>query len=422
LDDDLPDRQAGALRGNRYFHITFWAQACADYCDQLLLVALTWGVLHRLGGAALGIVLASWTIPRGVLLLLSGVFVDRWDRRTIAVWVSAALGGIALAAAAVSRLHELVAWVGVAVVLGVLDAFRMPLGASILPMVVEQEHLVSANRWASLREWSAATVGPAAGGVVVAVAGVSGAFTIAAGLYVASCLLMVFAPPMKARAEDETTRFLADLRDGFRLVASHPRLRMLLPTFALANLFTLGLIGVGVPLFVKDVLHAGPAGLGILSGSFAAGVMAGTLISPRLPAWWQESQAMVFGLFAVSDALLALVGVAPVLPVACVLYFLSGMTGGAPATFYRTMLQSLPPKEYLGRVNALARAASFGLEPVSTTAVGALSARISASVLLVAGGGCAMCIDLSGSLLSRRAARRGPEGTTMASAAREVAR
>ncbi|HET9893472.1 MAG TPA: MFS transporter [Streptosporangiaceae bacterium] len=420
--DDLPGHNGRGLRGNRYFHITFWAQACTDYCDSFLAVTLTWGALHELGGTALGLILACWTIPRGAMLLMSGVFVDRWDRRTIAVGVSAALGGLALGAAAVSRLHELAAWAGVAVVIGILDAFRLPVGASILPMVVAEEHLVSANRWASLREWSSATVGPAIGGVLVAAAGVAGAFTVAAGLYGVSCLLMIFAPRMKARADDEEkTRVLADLKGGFRLVATHPRLRVLLPTFAMTNLFILGLIGVAIPVFVKDVLHAGPSGLGFLSGSFAAGVMAGTFVSPRLPARWQESQICLFALFALSDVLLALVGAAPVLPVACVLYFLSGLTGGPPATYYRTMLQTLPPKEFLGRVNALARATSFGLEPVSTTAVGALSARISASVLLLAGGGCATCIDLFGVLSSRRAIRRGPASAAPAQVPREVA-
>lgn len=418
--DDPADRKGRTLRRNRDFHITFWAQACTDYCDQFLVVALTWGALHRLSGTDLGIILACWTVPRGVTLLLSGVFVDRWDRRTIAVGVSAALGGLALLAAVVSRLDELAAWAGIAAVIGILDAFRLPVGASILPMVVAEEHLVNANRWASLREWSAMTVGPAIGGVLVAVVGVAGTFVITAALYGASFLLMLFAPRMKAAPEGESTEVLADLKEGFRLVVQHPRLRVLLPTFALANLFVLGLIGVGIPVFVKDALHAGPTGLGFLSGSFGTGVILGTLVCGKLPARWQQSQVWLFWLFALSDVLLALVGIAPVLAVACVLYFLSGLAGGPPATYYRTMLQTLPPKEFLGRVNSLARAASFGLEPVSTTVVGVLSARISASVLVAGGGAGAMCVDLAGSYFSRRASR-GAAGASQPPVAGEVA-
>jgi DHA3 family macrolide efflux protein-like MFS transporter len=403
--DDPPVIKNRTLRRNRHYHVTFWAQAGTDYCDQLLLVSLTWGALHRLGGADLGLVLACWTIPRGVVLLLSGVFIDRWDRRTVAVTVSAALGATALGAAAVSRLSDLVAWVAAAAVIGVLDAFRLPVGASVLPMVVAEEQLVNANRWVSLREWSALTAGPPVAGVLIAITGVAGTFTIAAAVYVASCLLMMFAPSMKPGAGEHPGHFLADLKSGFRLVTSHPRLRVLLPTFAVANLFILGLLGVAIPVFVKDVLHLGATGLGFLSGSFGAGLVVGTLLCQKLPASWQDSQPRIFLLFAVSDALLATVGLAPVLALACCLYFLSGLAAGPPATFYRTLLQTLPPKEYLGRVNALARATSFGLEPVSTTAIGALSARISAAVLLVGGGGIAVCVDLTGAYLSRRVVR-----------------
>jgi MFS transporter, DHA3 family, macrolide efflux protein len=406
--DDRPAVQRWPLRRNRNFHITFWAQACTDYCDQFLVVALTWGALHRLGGADLGLVLASWALPRGALLLLSGVFVDRWDRRAVAVAVSIGLACLSLAAAAVSGLHEVLAWMAVAAAIGVLDAFRLPVGASVLPMVVPQEHLVSANRWAGVREWSALTGGPALGGVLVATAGVAGTFAVTAFVYGASFVLMTFAPPLRPRDDDEPTRVLADLKSGFKLVAGHRRLRVLLPTFAVTNLFVIGLIGVAIPVFVKEVLHEGPASLGFLSASFGAGLMAGTIGCNKLPAIWRDSQVRVFMLFALSDLMLALVGLAPDVGVACALYFLSGLAAGPPATFYRTLLQTLPPPEFLGRVNALARATSFGLEPVSTTAIGAITARISAAIVLLAGGGAALCTDLAGMWLSRGAAARVP--------------
>lgn len=399
------------LRANRQFHVVFWAQGCTDYCDQLLVVALTWGALHRLGGASLGLVLASWTVPRGVVLLFSGVFIDRWDRRSVAVGVSAALGLLSLAGALVTRSGDLAAWMGLAAVIGVFDAFRMPVGASVLPMVVAEEHLVDANRWSSLREWSALTAGPAVAGVLVALVSVTGAFVTAAALYLASCVIMLFAPRLRPVAAGEgepgeKRGVLSELRGGYRMVLSHPVLRVLLPAFALANLFVLGLIGVAIPVLVKDVLHAGPTGLGFLSGSYGAGLVAGTFLCNRLPAAWRDSPAKVCAMFAVSDGLLACVGLSPVLAGCCVLYFLSGLLSGPPATYYRTMLQTLPPPEYLGRVNSLARATTFGLEPVSTAGIGALSARISAAVLLVVGGGAAVCVDLGAALISRRSAAR----------------
>lgn len=116
---------------------------------------------------------------------------------------------------------------------------------------------------------------------------------------------------------------------------------------------------------------------------------------------------MIFGLFMLSDCLLAMVGLAPNLLIAAAAYGASGLVAGPPATYYRALLQALPQAEYLGRVNSIARATSFGLEPASTAGVGALSARLSARTLFVVGGCAAAAVDLIGLTLSRRRSRRG---------------
>ncbi|MEY9931619.1 hypothetical protein ABH926_006268 [Catenulispora sp. GP43] len=82
-----------------------------------------------------------------------------------------------------------------------------------------------------------------------------------------------------------------ELSQSLAIVLRHRQLRVLLLTFAVANLFTLGLIGVGIPLFAKEVLKAGPQILG-------------TLLCHRLPRGWQQSPQVIFGLFMLSDCLL----------------------------------------------------------------------------------------------------------------------
>ncbi|MBC3839316.1 MFS transporter [Streptacidiphilus sp. 4-A2] len=189
---------------------------------------------------------------------------------------------------------------------------------------------------------------------------------------------------------------------GLAFVLNHPRLRVLLPVFALANLFILGLIGVAIPLMAKNILKAGPQGLGFLGAAFGAGLVLGTLLCNRLPSSWQSSQKAIFALFMLSDALLATVGLARDLPLAVLAYCGSGLAAGPAATYYRTLLQTIPPEQYLGRVNSIARATSFGLEPASVAGVGALSSRVSAATLLLVGGCAAVLADLTGFGLSHR--------------------
>jgi DHA3 family macrolide efflux protein-like MFS transporter len=393
------------LRRNRAYQGVFWSQAFTDFCEQFLIVAIVWETLHEFGGARMGVVMAAWAIPRGVLMLFGGVLVDRLDRRALALGVGAGLAVLSVGAALVTRSDTYGLWLLVAAGLGVLDALRLPVAASMLPQVVAREQLVDANRWASLREWAALAGAPAAGGVLVAVAGSGGTMLVVAALYLVSVALMLLVPGLPRPAGEQRAHILTDLRDGLTYVVRHRSLRVLLLTFAVANLFVLGLLGVAVPILAKDVLHAGPQGLGFLSASFGIGLVLGTLGCTRLPRSWQQSQSQALVLFCVSDLLLAAVGLAPGLALACAFYFASGLAAGPAATFYRALLQTLPPENYLGRVNSIARATSFGLEPVSTAGVGGLSTRFSASVLLLAGGVAAACADLTGAYLSRRAGR-----------------
>lgn len=403
-DDDGDDGPAAAspLLRNRSYQAVFWSQTCTDFAEQFLIVAITWAAVHAFGGGRLGLVLAAWAIPRGVLLLFGGVLADRKDRRAVGVSVGALLCLLNLAAAAVTDSGELGAWFALAVCLGILDAIRLPIGASLLPLVVDRERLVQANRWVSLREWGAMTGGPALGGVLVALLGTSGTLIAAAAMYALSSVLPMLLPSLRPDEEQPRKPVLVELSQGLAIVLRHRQLRVLLLTFAAANLFILGLVGVGIPLYAKEVLKAGPQGLGILAGLFGAGLVLGTLLCHRLPRRWQQSPQAIFGLFVLSDCLLAAVGFAPNLALAALAYGGCGLAAGPPATYYRTLLQSLPPEEYLGRVNSIARATSFGLEPASTAGVGALSARLSATTLFLVGGCAAAAIDLTGLILSHR--------------------
>lgn len=391
------------LRRHRHFQAIIWSQTCTDSCEQFLIMAIVWAALHEFGSAKLGLVLAAWAVPRGLLLLFGGVLVDRSDRRNLTALIGCLLAALTTVAAVVTQHGALWAWLGVAVGLGVLDAVRLPVAASMLPSYLDPTQLIDANRWNGLREWGTLAGGPAVGGALVALLGTSRTLFVSAGLYAISAALMALVPRREAPpAEEERLSILGDLRGGLAYVVRHPRLRILLPAFALANLFILGLIAVAVPVFAKDVLHSGPQGLGALSASFGVGLVGGTMACGRLPARWRNSERHIFLLFMGSDLLLAAVGVMPSLVSACVVFMCSGLFAGPAATFYRTLMQTIPPQHYLGRVNSIARAASFGLEPVSVTAVGALSARISTIAILIGGGLAASAVDFIGSLLSPR--------------------
>jgi MFS transporter, DHA3 family, macrolide efflux protein len=378
----------------RPFRDAFAAQSLIELADEIFLVALAWAVLSSGNSLRLGLVLTTWAAPRGVFLLLGGVIVDRMDSRVLGAIAGGVLAilNVLLFTLVTLRATPLAAWLSIAFVLGVLDGIRLPIGYSMIPLVVPEPDVLAANRWSQLRMWIMLMLGPPIGGVLTATAGSRIAFIVVGGLYAGASLLMLRLP--RLRVERESTTVREDIGQGVRLVIHNEVLRLILPVFAVANLFVLGLSVVAIPALIKLVLHGGAQGLGFVSGAFGVGLVAGTLCLGRFPSWTRNSLPGLFCLFALSDTALACVGLAGSVPAAAVAFAASGFFIGPASTLYQATLQSTTPPEYLGRVVGLSRAISFGLEPVSGAFIGAAANAFGAGVILVTGGAAAALADV----------------------------
>lgn len=387
---------AASVLKQRLFRITFVAQSLVELADQFLIVAVTWAVLSGNSGTALGLVLACWAVPRGVFLLLGGVLVDRLDRRVLAVGCGVALAVVicGLAALVLAGSVPLQVWVPVAVALGVLDGVRLPIGYSLIPLVVSKDDVLDANRWSQLRLWATLTLGPAGGGLCTGWLGAGGALLITGVLYLCGGLLLVRLPALGVD-RDERTNMWQDVTAGVRAVVANEKLRILLPVFTAVNLFVLGITSVGIPLLVKHGLGGSATSLGLVTGSFGVGLMVGTAVMPAFPRRATATMVGLFCMFALSDGFLASTGLSNSVLVACLLFGLSGFFIGPASACYQAILQTSTPQEYLGRVTSMSRAASFGLEPLSASLVGVVSRAVSAASIVLVGGLAAMTIDLT---------------------------
>jgi DHA3 family macrolide efflux protein-like MFS transporter len=388
--------------GQRRFQIVFLTQSLVELADQFLIVALAWTVLSTADGAALGLVLACWATPRGIFLLFGGVLVDRVDRRALGaacgVGLAVVVGGIGLLVALHSvTLGELVA---AAVVLGLLDGIRLPIGYSLIPLVVEKSDVLDANRWSQLRLWATLTLGPAVGGVLTGFVGAGPALLVTGACYLLGSLFLLRLPALGVERA-ERTNLGQDFAAGLRVIGRNRQLRLLLPVFAVVNLFVLGITSVGVPLLVKHGLGASATGLGVVSGSFGVGLMLGTAIMPRFPTRLTSTMAGLFCLFVLSDGFLAATGLSPSIAVACVLFGLSGFFLGPASASYQAILQTSTPQEYLGRVTSMSRATSFGLEPLSAGLTGVVSRTVAVGWVIVVGGLAAVAVDVTAALRGR---------------------
>ncbi len=134
---------------NQQFRLLFAGQAVSVVGDALFPVALAFAVLDDLDGtpAQLGIVLAAQTMPMAVLILASGVWADRLNRRN--VMVVSDLGRAAvqatLAVLLISGTAELWHMIVLVAIYGTFEAGFAPAAGGLGPDVAGREHLQQAN-------------------------------------------------------------------------------------------------------------------------------------------------------------------------------------------------------------------------------------------------------------------------------------
>ena len=292
---------------------------------QMQGVAVGWEVYERTGAPlALGLVGLVQVIPLVLLFLPVGHVVDRFDRRRVLMFAEAGLGLAAVGLAVVSLLHGPLAMMYLLLfVTGAARTFQGAAKSALLPEIVTAGSFQNAVTWNSGGWQMADVAGPALGGLLLAVTGGAVAVYLlhAAAALGFVVLLLGVVPDGSHRPQPVAS--VGALLDGVRYVR---RSQVLLGAITL-DLFAV-LFGGAVallPVYAKDILHVGPAGLGWLFASQSMGAVLMALALAHRPPLTRAGPVLlwavaafgaatiVFGLsrsFALSVAALAAAGAA----------------------------------------------------------------------------------------------------------------
>lgn len=288
-------------------------------------------------------------IPALSLMLFGGHVADRVDRRLIVLVMSVL---VTLAAGALAVLSEtgLLSLVGILVVIfatGVASGFERPalsaLEAQVIPRA-QAAHGVSLQSSVSL---TGGILGPAIGGIAVAVTGVAGTYAGITALLAIStiCLARIAPKPMPEVVEGE--RFVESLLGGIRYVRHSPALigSMALDLFAV---FFGGAIAL-LPIYATDILHVGPEGLGVLRTAPSVGALLVMLIATRRPPSRHAGRTLLICVAGFGVSMLVF-GLSTSFLLSIVALFFSGVTDGISMIIRNTILRVLSPDRLRGRV------------------------------------------------------------------------
>ena len=332
----------------------------------------------------LGIIGVVQFVPLFLLTLVTGWTADRVDRRWIARGALALELGCALALAwfAWHRSTTLEILYVVAALLGVARAFAGPALGALAPNLVPREILPRAIALSSMAWQTGAIVGPAVGGYLYAYAPFAPYATSAILFAIASAGLFAI-PPV---ARPELTRGAnpwAQMVEGLRYVR---RNRLVLGAISL-DLFAVLLGGATamLPVFARDVLHAGPEGLGHLRAAPALGAtLTAAFFSVRpLKQGVGAKMLVAVGIFGGATILF---GFSRSMPLSLACLALLGAADMFSVYVRQSLIQLYTPDEMRGRVGAVSSLFISASNELGEAESGFLGAVIGPVPAVIAGG------------------------------------
>ncbi len=382
----------GALR-HRNFRLFLFGQGVSLTGTWMQSIAQGWLVL-LLTNSPFYVGLVSALGSLGVLLftLYAGVVADRVDkRRTVVITQTLQmLQALALAALVWTRAVT-VGWVlALAAFLGVVSAFDIPTRQAFLVDMVGKDDLMSAIALNSSLFNATRVLGPAVAGVLIGAAGVQLCFLLNGVSYLAVIwgLLAMRLPPFVARAAHATA--WAGLREVVAFLRSDRRISTLVIQTGLLSIFGFPFL-VMMPVFARDVLHAGARGYGALTAAVGIGAVLGALGVAASSGRVARGRALVTGgtAFGVLVALFALsrsfaLSVALVALAGCAMIVNNALTN--------TTLQTLVPDHLRGRIMGFYSFVFVGMAPFGAFLAGVTAQRYGPPVAVAAGGVITACV------------------------------
>ena len=376
---------------HRSFMLLWMGQTLSRMGDFVYEIALAWWVLEKTGSAeTMGLVLVFSITPSVIFLLIGGVAVDRFPRVTLMLFSDIGRGVAALIVAALAFSGQLQVWhvYLASLYFGLVMAFFQPAYSAILPQIVPNEDLPSANALTSISANLGRVAGPALGAVIVGGLGSMVAFALNGVSFLVSAIflipLMLAGERIPPPTRGEESHIWAEMRQGFVTVLASPWLWISIIVFSLVNVTLIGPYYVAMPFLVKDFMKAGVNRLGLLYSIFPIGFVIGGLWLGRYQKLPRRGTLMYVTL-ALAAIMLGLYGFHMPLWILILAAVVNGIALQFGALAWTHLLQEKIPNEQLGRVSSIDTMGSISLMPVGMALAGWATTAFGPALVFIAG-------------------------------------
>lgn len=329
-------------------------------------------------------------VPLFLLTPVAGYAADRFERRKVAIFANLLDSGSALALALLtwSDALNLPILFTIAALHGAARIFINPALSAIAPNIVPPRLLPQAIALSSIA-WQAGTViGPAVGGLLFAWAAPL-PYAVSFVLLLCSALLMLGIRPVRPPRDEQQIHPVRRMIEGLQFTV---RQRFLLGCITL-DLFAVLLGGATalLPVYARDILHAGPEGLGIMRGAPALGAALVALWLSFRPVERNVGVKMLWAVVVFGAATIGF-GFSTHLGLSLVMLFVLGAADMVSVFIRSTLVQLHTPDAMRGRVSSISGLAISASNELGEMRAGAFAALMGAVGAVVIGGAGAIIV------------------------------
>ncbi|MBX9587946.1 MAG: MFS transporter [Hyphomonadaceae bacterium] len=359
-------------------------------------VALAW-LVFRLTNSIFLLGLTGFLLNIFYLLLgpMAGLAADRLPRLPMLIGIDLALAACSLWLAAMTFLgvDSINAYLAVATLIGVANAFEMPVRQTLIKDIVEDRPLVSSALGVSAMVFNLGRmIGPSIAGLLLVYVSEGWCFVLNAVSYAAiiGALLAMRLPrvpaPVASAAQPE------GLRANLSLLLSFPAVRYLLPTVVAIGLFATPYVPL-MPSIVAHFFDGQSSTLGILMSAAGIGAFASATYLSLQPGYGRQIRLLTLAPLAVGLVLIAFAW-SRILPLSLLLLAALGASALIAVNSTNALLQQSVPDAWRGRVVALYSMSFAGTAPIGGVLAGFLAERLGLTATLAMNGSLILAAGL----------------------------
>lgn len=341
---------------------TLWTATLASNLGGLIQAVGAGWVMTTISDSSsmVALVQASTTLPIMLFSLVGGALADSFDRRRVMLVAQITMMVASIALAVTAFNGHLTPWLLLTFtfLIGCGTALHNPSWQASIGDLVPRSDVPASVALNSMGFNLMRSIGPAVGGVIVAVAGAAVAFAVNACSYLPLIVALTrwrHKAPLDPLPREE---FVSAVGAGMRYVLMTPNLLRIMfrsLIFGFAAIVALALL----PLVVRDLVNGGALTYGVMLGCFGLGAIGGALVNARLRERFSIEQIVraSFVTFALSVIGLAL---SDVVWMSCLFLMPAGACWVLALSLFNTSVQMSTPRWVVGRALSLYQTATFG--------------------------------------------------------------